>query len=349
MAKHKLFRRKPGGNWYVWLKGERVSTGRRDRKAAELEADELERRSADPTYRAAHETTLRAALRGFIDARAALGRSGATLAFYERLGRHLTQGLGADTPLARLERGAVLAYVAAREGAQGASAHTVHKEIGLLRAALRWARAGGFFPKPPESVLPSDHADGYEPRRGFLTHGEAWALVHHVAQAGGQSQPLALGRSAHVAFLLGTGARWGESLRAEPGDVDLRRGVVQIRGTKTAASAAPVPLLPLTRPFVEYALAHADGPGRRFFRPWGNVRRDLHRACGRAGVAPLGPNDFRRSLATWLVRAGVPLELVAEVLRHKSTAMVHRVYGVRDAASTGRAIEGYLARRAGGG
>lgn len=347
MGKFKLYKR--GGVYYAWVRGKRLSTGCRDRQAAELAAAELERRSADPAYRASHEVTLRAALRRFIDARRALGRSEATLAIYERLGRHLTQGLGAETPLARLERDAVVAYVAAREGEQGASPHTVHKELGLLRAALRWARSGGFFPGDPEAVLPPDHSPRYEPRRGYLTHGQAWALVHHVATAGGQSQPYALGRSAHLAFLLGTGARWGESLRAERADVDLARGLVRVRGTKTTASDGLVPLLPFTRPFVEYALKHADGPGARLFRTWGNARRDLHRACARAGVAPMGPNDMRRSLATWLVRAGVPIELVAEVLRHTTTAMVHRVYGVRDAESTGRAIERHLeaARRAG--
>lgn len=341
MGKHKLFRRKPGGNWYVWIKGERVSTGLRDRQAAERAADDLERRSADPTYRAAHETTLRAALRGFIDDRAAVGRSAATLTIYEQKGRHLVTFFGADLALARLERGRVREFVAHREG-QGAAPHTVHKELGLLRAALRWARGEGLFPTDPAGVLPLGYSPRYKPRRRYLRPGDAWALVEAVATSGGQRQPLAVGRSAHVAYLLGTCARWGESVRAERGDVDLDAGTVRVRGTKTEGAERTIPIVAPARPLLEYALKRADGPGQRMFRGWGNHLRDLKRAAARAHLPPVSPNDLRRSLPSWCRQAGVPLELLAELLGHAGTKMVREVYGVPEPVETGRVIDRHL-------
>jgi Phage integrase family len=38
-------------------------------------------------------------------------------------------------------------------------------------------------------------------------------------------------------------------------------------------------------------------------------------------------NDLRRTFASLLVQAGTPLDVVARLLRHTSTAMVYRVYG----------------------
>jgi integrase len=39
------------------------------------------------------------------------------------------------------------------------------------------------------------------------------------------------------------------------------------------------------------------------------------------------PNDLRRTYASWLVNAGAPLKVVANLLGHSSTRMVDLVYG----------------------
>ncbi|MBE7450046.1 MAG: tyrosine-type recombinase/integrase [Kofleriaceae bacterium] len=47
----------------------------------------------------------------------------------------------------------------------------------------------------------------------------------------------------------------------------------------------------------------------------------------RAGIERVSPNDLRRTYASWLVNAGVPLQQVARLLGHKSTRMVDLVCG----------------------
>ena len=107
------------------------------------------------------------------------------------------------------------------------------------------------------------------------------------------------------------------------------------------------------------------------FRPWGNIRRDLHDACRRAANAfeaeasvaramgrtdeadhmarcaahlrpGLSPNDLRRTHATWLRAGGVDLGLVARQLRHADTRMVSRVYARLDARTAGRTLSDAL-------
>ncbi len=63
------------------------------------------------------------------------------------------------------------------------------------------------------------------------------------------------------------------------------------------------------------------------FRPWTNVRRDLHAACDAVKIVRCSPNDLRRTCATWLRAAGASPELIAPVMGHADTRMVERVYG----------------------
>ena len=74
------------------------------------------------------------------------------------------------------------------------------------------------------------------------------------------------------------------------------------------------------------ARAEEAGPGQPLFAPWRNRRRALRGACKRAGIAPVSPNDLRRTFATWQAEAGVPEAGAASLLGHSSSTMVRRVY-----------------------
>ena len=102
-----------GRVWYAWIFGKFRSTGCHDRKAAVLRARELERRAADPTYQAAHETTLRVAIDAFLDDRRnTRNRAKGTMHCYDVKTRHLIRLLGERTPLAHITALRVDQYIA---------------------------------------------------------------------------------------------------------------------------------------------------------------------------------------------------------------------------------------------
>jgi hypothetical protein len=56
------------------------------------------------------------------------------------------------------------------------------------------------------------------------------------------------------------------------------------------------------------------------------TQQTLTRACERAGISNVTPNDLRRTYSTWMKACGVPNELSAPTMGHKDTRMLDRVY-----------------------
>jgi integrase len=326
----RLFKR--GRVWYVQVyeNGRRVqrSTQCHDRRAAELRARQLERDAADPAHAAASRATLTDALQLLLRQRreqAAAGRrSSETVHFYETKAGHLVRLLetgadGAYAPflLAGLQARHVDAYISRRR-AEKAHEATIAKELVTLRAALKLAVRAGLWLGNPAAVLPIGFAPEYRPRDRFLTPDELAKLLGALLPD----------QAARVAFIVGTSACWGESCRALRADVAEDLSTVFIRGTKRSTRLRTVPIVGETaRSLLEYALTHAAGADGLLFRPWTNVRRDLHAACDAVKIRRCSPNDLRRTCATWLRAAGVSPELIAPVMGHADTRMVERVYG----------------------
>jgi hypothetical protein len=152
-------------------------------------------------------------------------------------------------------------------------------------------------------------------------------------------------------------------------DIDWRREIVHLRGTKTRARGARSTD---RRRLVRSASArqrYAEGAGGLLFRPWANTRRDLNEACARAAKAALAahltaagrklealgkseqasltarcafpsvsPNDLRRTYATWLRQHGTEPHLIAVALGHTDSRMAERVYGRVPIESLGRML-----------
>lgn len=325
MSGKRVFRRATSPIWYGWVYegGKRVqrSTQCTDKRAAEAIVRQWERDASDPAHAAARTATLRSALALVIkraDSLASTGRRAtATADFYRAKIGHLARLFEPDDVpfmLARINAASVDAYVDQRR-AEGAGESTISKEIGALRLALKLAKRVGLWLGDLETVMPVLMGTHYVPKTRWLTHDEVQRLLGELVQD----------RAARVAFLVATGARWGESDRAMRQDVG--PDFVRVRGTKTARAARVVPLvLEEQRTLMEYAVKWSAG-NEAMFLPWGNVRRDLLAACDRAGILPCSPNDLRRTLAHWLRQRGAGADLVAPVLGHADARMVQRVYG----------------------
>lgn len=121
-----------------------------------------------------------------------------------------------------------------------------------------------------------------------------------------------------------------EKLRWE--HVDLERGLIPIPKGKT--KGRPVPIHDRLYPLLK--MLHR-GTGR-VVEPWNNDKTDLKRACLRAGVPRVTPNDLRRTFATWLKQHDVDSAVVAALMGHTSTVMIDKVYERLDDVTKRRAI-----------
>ena len=126
-----------------------------------------------------------------------------------------------------------------------------------------------------------------------------------------------------------TGLRKGELLELSWSQVDLQANVIRIPDPKNRRPHR----VPLTGEAAELlrGLPKLVGsswvfPGRDPSMPLHNVYKPWQRICKRAGVKDLRPHDLRRSYASWLINDGVPLEVVGDLLNHKSLQTTRAVY-----------------------
>jgi integrase len=308
----RIFKR--GDVWFAWVPKpgggtRKVTTHCTDRKAAEKRAAELEREAIDPAHAAANQATTADACSEFLSSRVRRGRAEGTLHHYRVKLGHVIRLM--PERLAEVDAAACERFIETRL-AEGAAQTTVKKEIRALGAALRHAARRGVYTHRVEAVIP-ELEDTYTPRERFLSPLELVALVNALPPE----------RAAHVVFIVCTGARWSESVRARRSDVVGH--MVAIRGTKTKRAAGIVPVPPTMRNALAWALANSRDD--ILFSSWGNVRRDLAVACRAIGVEPVTPNDLRRTFATWLAVSGVNTDLVGKMLRHTTSRMAELCYG----------------------
>lgn len=290
----------------------RVSLGTQDRAVAKVKLRRLEMGSVDP---AAHSTQrLTDAIDHLLDvAMPAEGRAKGTIECYEQKGRHLARVLGHDCELGDITRDDVQRYIGLRL-AEDAARGTVHKELVTLRRVLTEAQGRGLYAGDPRSLVPPFAVD-YQPKTRWLPPDELEQLITAIRQPRRRLWAMV------AAF---SGARDSEIEGLDWATVHLDKGLIRILTTKTSGQPfwRDVPILDQLKPWLQ----RFEGAGP-VVEPWGNVRRDLHAACARIGIEPCSPNDLRRTFASYMLQAGVPVIVVSRMMGHKSTRMVELVYG----------------------
>jgi integrase len=334
---------KRGGTWYADYfdrsgTRQRTSTKTGDAQVARARLRELELQTTD---RGQDETEeLAVSLDYFTNVTHASSPAG-TQRCYRQKAAHLHRLLGSlTTDEVKLE--VVQRYIADRID-EGAHTHSIHKEMVVLRGALRGAQWRGRFHLGLDVVPKFDAA--YSPRTTYLTPDEFLSLAEHLvpaAPAGASAASIATmraraqRRALYCILIAYASPRRGELEAMEWSHVDIRRGLISIPKGKTFGR--PIAIHPALRPWLE-AFGDRAGWEGRVVEPWSNVGRDLPRAAERAGIKKhVTPNDLRRTFASWLVQQGVSLYVVSRLLGHKSTRMVELVYGQLDDATLTNAI-----------
>jgi integrase len=287
-----------------------------------LEADGTYEPQADPTPNGPSVgTTLKAALDAFLDT----VKVDATHSAYEQKARHLERVLGEDTDVSAIDADKVDEYIETREDEE-AHSNTIYKELVVLRGAFKLLGA-------PMTDWPKYKAN-YVPRKTYLTKAQFAALMAQLEAP----------RQQWLAIACYSGLRHSELERLTSKHIDKNLGVINVPGTKTKGARRVVPIKDELGPYLT----------KLPVEPWMNVRRDLTRAIDRADVGwqrrvrkgkdepePLTPNDLRRTFASWMVQAGVPLLVVARLLGHSTTRMVEQVYGQLDMETMRRAVAAF--------
>ncbi len=317
---------KRAGRWYADFY-DRASVRRReslntkDIQVARARLRELELATTD---RGPDQTEDLSAVLDYFTGVTCAGRSAGTIRCYEQKARHLGRLLGSRR-IGSLTREDIERYVSTRLG-EGAHQHTVHKELVVLRGALKSAKERGRFPGSLD-VVPK-FSSGYVPRTTYLTPEQFAAMIDAlVPPLPRTALPSTLeartarlmDRARYCMLIAYASPRRGEVEALRRDHVDLARGMIAIPKGKTVGR--PVAIAPALRPWLE---GLPPGP---VVRPWHNTCRDMKRACERAGVPRCTPNDLRRTFASWLIQAGESNRIVADLLGHSSTRMVDLVYG----------------------
>lgn len=287
------------------LTGKAASSGTEDLAAAKSEHARRQRLRSDPSDATA-QTLDWWAVRLLRDKTE--NRAEGTVDFYRGKLGHALRLFGRDALPTDITPEGVDRYLETRR-TEGAANTTLDKELTVIQQLCKVAKRLGAYPEDIESLRPVSFSRDYKPRERWLTQVQLMAVLRALPAT----------RAAHVAFLVATGARWSESLRARPEHVHADR--IHLLGTKTETADRWIPNLAAMRPLLQLGVPQLP------FAAWGNVRRDIALACAKAGVEPVTPNDLRRTTASWCAEAGVEPSHTAKLLGHSSTKMVMQVYG----------------------
>lgn len=188
---------------------------------------------------------------------------------------------------------------------------TIRKEIGIVRAAVRWKfpNSSAVFELPPTSP----------PRENYLSREQYKTLLascklHHL--------------KLFVMLAIATAGRKTAILELTWDRVDFERGLISLgKGEKTAKGRATVPMtenlrlalkdaekVAMSSYVVEYAGAAV-----------GKIDKGFREAAKRAKV-DVTPHDLRRSAAIWMAEARVPMSEIAAYLGHSDSRITERVY-----------------------
>jgi len=217
----------------------------------------------------------------------------------------------------------------ARRLKAGISARTVNRDLAVLRHLLEWCRR--------QQILEANPLHDWErlveqPFEGRRPTGEIVDQV--IARVRETVRPLFI-------FLRETGCRREEGLALKHSQVDLRNAVVHLHRTKsgkprsvplTAAAIAAIRQMPRTSR-TEYVFYHPATLTR-----WSEAKDPWESARKAAGHPWLRIHDLRHAYAIRLVEAGVPMEVVSEMLGHATIDFTKKTYAKYAPTWAGRVV-----------
>jgi integrase/recombinase XerC len=216
--------------------------------------------------------------------------------------------------------------------AAGLARATLSRRGTTARTFFEWATLTGRIKTNPAQRLASARIP--KPLPAVLDIADAGRLLDTARERAGDGDPMKQRDWAMLELLYATGARVGEIVSADVGDIDFDRRTARLFGKGAKERIVPfgTPAARALRSWLEGGrkqLAAAGEQalfvGRRGRRvDQRQVRTAVHTASGFAGVEDISPHALRHSAATHLLQGGSDLRTVQEVLGHSSLATTQR-------------------------
>jgi integrase len=270
--------------------------------------------------------------------------SESTYSNYETVARlHIRPRLG-RVKLAKLRPTDVGAFISAKVD-EGYSVSTVGRMRSVLMQAIAEAQRWDLVGRNVAAISRGPRGSRAEGRT--LTMEQARTLLAFL-----KGDPY----EALFVTVLGLGLRRGEALGLRWSDVDLESRTLTVRHALTRRKSGLVlgevktrqsrRSLNLPEPVAKVLVAHRADQHRRQLAAavWDesdhvfttgeggpldprNIYRTFVRICDRAGLGHWHPHELRHSAASIMLAAGVPLEVVSNILGHSSIRITADVYG----------------------
>jgi len=222
----------------------------------------------------------------------------------------------------------------ATAGLAGLSSSTIRRDLQALVAAVNVCRKLGLINHQPYIPLPPESA----PRKQYATWEQMNAILLAAQAEGGWMEMYAM-------LLVNTGQRSGAVLSLTWDDIDIQNQYIWFNNNKKGRQKG-VSDVSMNKRLLEYLLgvSATATPGLVVRDQFGRTPRSIghkwRRLMLKAGVPEnVTPHTMRHSLATNLVRDGVPLINVSKLLGHASTSITERVYAKFSPEFTRRTVD----------
>jgi len=207
----------------------------------------------------------------------------------------------------------------------GRSLSSIRQVVSALRSVLRFLALEGV------ADVALDHAVlSVAGRSASLPRGISAGDLEALVEACDGESAIERRDRAIVLLLCRLGLRGGEVVGLHLDDVDWRTGEITVTGKGGRRDRLPLPD-DVGAALANYVKVRPRAEDRTVFlrqcaplralADTGSIRSVLERACARAGIAYVNPHRLRHTLATSMLRAGVSLRDIGQVLGHQTTAV----------------------------
>ena len=167
-----------------------------------------------------------------------------------------------------------------------------------------------------------------EPRKRFLAESEAPLLINELYRLTKYAQYEV--QAYAILMMAFTGQRTSNVLKMNLSEIN--NGIWVIPATKVKGSMHEI-VVPLNSYAAEIVELRKDRAydGYLFVKdgkedPLKSIRKTFYFACRNVGIEDCKPHDLRRTMGSWMLMNGTPIEVVSRTLGHTSIQVTERVY-----------------------